>query len=104
MSDPALRTVSAPVSRALAVIEAIAGFTADGRRLRDVADVVRQSAPTTLRDLQTLESLGIAQRIPGREDCWRLTPRLVRIAIAHQHELARLQQKLDELERNYGAR
>lgn len=96
--------MSAPVSRALAVIEALAGHAADGRRLREVADVVRQSAPTTLRDLQALEALGVSQRIPGREDCWRLTPRLVRIAVAHQHELARLQAKLDELTRNYGAR
>lgn len=90
------------LGRAFQVIEALSGHAADGRRLRDVAQAVQQSAPTTLRDLQALEALGFAQRIPGREDCWRLTPRLVRIAVAHQQELARMQHRLDELNRSYG--
>lgn len=93
--------MSAPVSRAFAVVEALAGHTLDGRRLRDVMEAVTQSAPTTLRDLQALESLGIAQRIPGRDDRWRLAPRIVRIAHAHQNEMARARQKLDDTDHNY---
>lgn len=90
-----------PVARALQLLTALAGHTADGRRLRDIAQDVASPAPTTLRDLQQLESLGYTQRIPGREDCWRLTPKIVCIATAHQTEVARLRARLEEIERNY---
>lgn len=93
--------VTAAVARTLAVIEALAGHTLDGRRLKDVMDAVRQSGPTTLKDLQALEALGYTQRIPGRDDRWRLAPRLVRIAHAHQNEMARARQKLDDTDHNY---
>lgn len=93
--------MSASVARAFALVEALAGHTFHGRRLRDLADNAKQSASTTLRDLQELERLGIAQRIPGRDDCWRLAPRLVQIAHAHHHELARLQARLDEIANRY---
>lgn len=93
--------VTAAVARTLAVIEALAGHSFDGRRLKDVMDAVRQSGPTTLKDLQALESLGYAQRIPGRDDRWRLAPRLVRLAHAHQAEMARLRQRVDDTDHNY---
>lgn len=93
--------MSAPVTRAWKVIEALAGHTVDGRRLKDVAATVEQSSGTTLRDLQVLEDLGLTQRIPGRDDCWRLAPRIVQIAHAHHHELARLQSRLDEIAARY---
>lgn len=91
----------APVIRAKAVIETLAGNSFDGLRLAQVADLVRQSSPTTLRDLQGLESLGWAERIPGKDERWRLSPRLVQLAIAHQNELARLSQKLDDFTNRY---
>lgn len=93
--------VTAAVARTLAVIEALAGHTFDGRRLKDVMDAVGQSGPTTLKDLQALEELGYTQRIPGRDDRWRLAPRIVQIAHAHHHELARLQARLDEIATRY---
>lgn len=93
--------MSAAVARAFALVEALAGHTVDGRRLKHVAEVTRQSGSTTLRDLQVLEGLGIAQRIPGRDDCWRLAPRIVQISHAHHNELARLQTRLDEIAQRY---
>lgn len=93
--------IPAAVSRTFAVIEALAGHSFDGRRLKDVVDVVGAGNATTLKDLQALEKLGYAQRIPGRSDRWRLAPRLVRLAQAHQAEMARLRQRIDDTDHNY---
>jgi DNA-binding IclR family transcriptional regulator len=91
----------APLARAWAVIQALAGHAFDGRRLKDVAEAVKQSPPTTLRDLEALEDIGLAERLPGRPDNWRLTARLVQLAFAHQHEIARLRERLDATDRSY---
>lgn len=93
--------MSAPVQRAWNVIEALAGYTVDGRRLKEVSVAVNQSPSTTYRDLHVLEAMGLTQRIPGRDDCWRLAPRIVQIANAHHHELTRLQARLDEIAARY---
>lgn len=95
MSAPAILT------RAKAVIEALAGNNFDGLRNQQVADAVQQSAPTTLRDLQALEAIGWAERIPGKDERWRLSPRLVQIAIAHHAETARITQRVDDFTNRY---
>lgn len=92
---------TASVSRAWGVIQALSGQTYSGLRLGQVADLVKQSPSTTLRDLRALESLGLTERIPGSDENWRLSPRIVRIAIAHQTELAQLQQRLDDFTHRY---
>lgn len=94
-------TAPANLARALTLIEALAGNVMEGVRLAPLANRVQQSAPTTLRDLQALESLGYAERIPGRSDCWRLSTRPCRIANAHREEMARWQQRLADIDRNY---
>lgn len=95
--------MSAPpnLARARALIEALAGNSFAGLRNQQVAEAVQQSPSTTLRDLQALEAIGWAERLPGDKDCWRLSPRLVQVAIAHQHELARLTQRVDDFENRY---
>ena len=91
----------APLVRAWDLIQALSGHAFDGRRLKDIADAVKQSASLTLRDLEALEHIGIAERLPGRNDNWRLTARLVQLAHAHQHEMARLRERLDATDRSY---
>lgn len=95
--------MSAPESltRSWAVIDALSGHAFEGLRLMQVAAATGASASTTLRDLQALESLGRTERVPGKDDRWRLSPRVVQIAIAHQHELARLTQRVDEFAQRY---
>lgn len=95
--------MSAPANlvRAKALIEALAGHSFDGLRNQQVAGAVRQSAPTTLRDLQALEHLGWAERIPGKEERWRLAPRLIQLAIAHQAEVSREERRLDDFRNRY---
>lgn len=93
--------MSQPVSRALRLVFALQGHSFEGLRLKQLADVVGESSSTTLRDLQLLEREGMAERIPGRDENWRLTPRLVQVAIAHQIELDRLQNRLSEFQQRY---
>lgn len=95
MSAPAI------LSRTKAVIEALAGHNYDGLRNQQIAEAVQQSAPTTLRDLQALETIGWAERIPGKDERWRLSPRLIQLAIAHQSELARVNQRIDDFTNRY---
>jgi DNA-binding IclR family transcriptional regulator len=93
--------VPAALARTWAVLDVLNGHAFEGLRNQQIADAVSQSASTTLRDLQALEALGRVERIPGREECWRLSPRIVQMAIAHQNELARLQQRVDDFSNRY---
>ena len=92
---------TASVARALALIGALAGHVVQGLRLKEICDVVQQAPSTTLKDLYGLESLGWAERIPGRDDCWRLTDRPVRISNHHREEVARWRSQLDHIDANY---
>jgi DNA-binding IclR family transcriptional regulator len=95
--------MSAPaaLTRTKAVIEALAGHNFDGLRNQQLAESVCQSPSTTLRDLQALEAIGWAERIPGKDERWRLSPRLIQLAIAHQAEVARITQRVDDFTRRY---
>jgi DNA-binding IclR family transcriptional regulator len=90
-----------PVRRALAVIFALQGQSFAGLRLKQIADATRESASTTLRTLEVLADEGIVERIPGRDEFWRLAPRLIQLARAHEQEMARLRARLDETEQRY---
>jgi DNA-binding IclR family transcriptional regulator len=90
-----------PVRRALRILFVLQGHTFDGLRLKQVADVLRATPSTVLRDLEVLQDEGLVERIPGRDEYWRLSPRLIQLARAHEQELARHRQRLDETEARY---
>lgn len=90
-----------PVRRALAVVFALQGQTFHGLRLHQIAAAIGDSAPTALRCLEVLADEGIVERIAGREGFWRLGPRLVQLAIAHQHEAHALHQRVGEFDQRY---
>lgn len=90
-----------PTRRCLRLLFLLQGHTLEGLRLKQLADALGTSSPTALRDLEVLADEGVAERIPGREEYWRLTPRLIQLAIAHQQELARYRARLDETEQRY---
>lgn len=87
--------------RALHAIFVLQGHTLQGLRLKAVAEALGTSMPNALRDLETLREEGIAERIPGREDCWRLTPQIVQVARATDQEFARYRIALVEHENRY---
>lgn len=90
-----------PVRRAFAVVFALQGHAFHGLRLKQLADATGESVTTTLRTLEVLADEGIVERIPGRDEYWRLTPRLVQVAVAHQNELVHLRARLAELDQRY---
>lgn len=90
-----------PVRRALRLIFAMQGHAFEGLRLKQLADAVDAPSSTVLRDLEVLADEGVAERIPGRGEFWRLSPRLIQLARAHEQELVRLHQRLDETEQRY---
>lgn len=87
--------------RALRLLWVLQGHAFDGVRLGQVADALQTSKPTALRDLGLLAEEGLAERIPGNEECWRLTPKLIQLARAHDDELRRVRQRVDEIDQRY---
>jgi DNA-binding IclR family transcriptional regulator len=90
-----------PTRRALRLLFLLQGHAFEGLRLKQLADGLGASPSTTLRDLELLAEEGIAERIPGRDEYWRLSPRLVQLARAHEQEMARVRQRLEETEQRY---
>ena len=94
-------TTQQPARRALSLLFVLQGHTMEGLRLKQIADAIRTTPSTALRDLEVLAEEGIAERIPGRDEYWRLSPRLIQLSRAHEQELMRYRQRLDETEQRY---
>lgn len=92
---------AAPVRRSFRLVFALQGHAFEGLRLKQLADMTGNPMHTTLRDLEVLADEGIVERVPGREDFWRLSPRLVQVAIAHQDEMRRLDQRVSDFQQRY---
>ncbi|HHB9431397.1 TPA: helix-turn-helix domain-containing protein [Stenotrophomonas maltophilia] len=80
---------------------ALAGHSRTGLRLKPIADGIDESPSTTLRNLQRLAEDGLVERSPFDQDNWRLSPRIVQIALAHQAEVAREERQLDDFKNRY---
>lgn len=93
--------MSASLDRSWKLLFALQGHVIDGVLLTELAQAVGQSAPTTLRDLEALAANGIVARIPGMDKRWHLTPRLVQVAVAHQAEIGRAEQRLEDIVNRY---
>lgn len=87
--------------RALRAIWILQGHTLEGLRLKAIAESLATSMPNALRDLETLADEGIAERIPGRSDHWRLTPKIVQVSRATGEEFARHRAAIDQFEQRY---
>ena len=96
-----MSTNQQPVRRALRILFVLQGHTLDGLRLKQIADAIKATPSTALRDLEVLMDEGIVERIPGRDEYWRLSPRLIQLSRAHEQELMRYRQRLDETEQRY---
>jgi DNA-binding IclR family transcriptional regulator len=87
--------------RALRALLILQGHVMDGLRLSQVAEALGTSLPNALRDLGVLAEEGLAERIPGRDEYWRLTPKIVQISRATGEEFAKLRARVDEFEQRY---
>lgn len=79
----------------------LAGHSYRGLRLQQIAEGIGELPSTTLRNLQRMEEDGLVERSPHDKDNWRLTPRVVQIAIAHAEEVAREEHALDQFKQRY---
>lgn len=79
----------------------LAGHSYRGLRLQQVAEGIGESPSTTLRNLQRMEDDGLVERSPHDKDNWRLTPRVVQIAIAHADEVMHEERQLDQFRQRY---
>lgn len=87
--------------RVLKLLWVLQGHSFQGLRLKQIAETLQATPSTALRDLELLADEGIAERIPGRDEYWRLSPRLIQLARAHEQELGRLRARVDEFDQRY---
>lgn len=87
--------------RVLRLLFVLQGQSFNGLRLKQIAERMDTASPTIYRDLEVLLDEGFVERVPGMEDCWRLTPKLIQLALAHQDEVTRLEQRVSDFNRRY---
>lgn len=87
--------------RAVRVLFILAGHVLEGLRLKQIAEALGTSMPNALRDLEMLADEGVVERIPGREEAWRPTPKIVQIARAVGEEFSRAAARVAEFEQRY---
>lgn len=80
---------------------ALAGHSYRGLRLKQVAKLVDESSPTTLRGLERMREDGLAEQLQDESKAWRLTPRLIQLAFKHMKELEREDQHFSDFQSRY---
>lgn len=87
--------------RVLSLLWVLQGHSMYGLRLKQLAEALGVAPPVALRDVQVLADEGLAERIPGHDEHWRLTPKLVQLARAHDEDMRRARSRVDELDQRY---
>lgn len=85
--------------RVCQILALLAGHEAEGLTQTSVAKAVKASDNRVFHDLRNLAHAGLVERLESGQ--WRLGPKLVQIAIAHQHGLARIKARVEEIEQRY---
>lgn len=92
---------NAPLRRAIRYLWILQGQCYQGVRLKQIAETMECHPSMALRDLETLADEGVVERIVGREEFWRLTPKTVQLSRALDEELSSLRRRTDEFENRY---
>jgi len=79
----------------------LAGYEVDGLRPGQIAQALDVQPATVTRDLRILEDEGFVERVPGMDDRWRLGPKAIQIARAHELGLERARGRVKEVEQRY---
>lgn len=85
--------------RVLRILLVIAGNEGEGVAQSAVARAIKASDSRAFNDLRNLAEAGFAEKLANGN--WRLAPKLVQIALAHQRGLARLKAMAEEIEQRY---
>jgi|JI9StandDraft_2_1071091.scaffolds.fasta_scaffold392026_2 DNA-binding IclR family transcriptional regulator len=91
---------NAAQQRILRLVGILSGHELHGLSPKDMADGLGISQPTITRDLHNLREVGFAEQIQetGR---YRLSPKIVQIAIAHMTAMERAASQLTETKNRY---
>lgn len=82
------------------VILLLAGREMDGATPGALAKALDTNPSNMTRDLANLAEAGFAERI-GESDQWRLTPKVVQIAVAFFNHMDSAQSRIDEVRQRY---
>ncbi|MDY6979193.1 MAG: MarR family transcriptional regulator [Pseudomonadota bacterium] len=86
--------------RVLRILTVLAGHEVSGLAPGEIAKGTGYSASNVTRALANLRIAGLAEQLPDSER-WRLSPKVVQIAIAHMSGLDKAQGKLDEVRNRF---
>jgi DNA-binding IclR family transcriptional regulator len=86
--------------RILKLIVLLAGHEIVGMAPADIARQQGCAASAVTRDLANLRTAGFAELVP-ETGCWRLSPTVVQIALAHMAALERAAVRLSEIQNRY---
>lgn len=84
-----------PERRVMRIQMIIAQNGHDGLRLTELSQALNDNVATVLRTLRTMEDEGFCERVPGREEYWRLAPRGIQIWRGYELYRARAQSDID---------
>lgn len=79
----------------------LAGHEIEGLRPGQIAKAAGVGPATVTRDLRTLKDEGVVEQVPGMEDRWRLGPRVIQVARAHDLGMERMTARLAEIKQRY---
>lgn len=99
--NPPIKQDRQSMRRAIKILWILQGHSFEGLRLTQITKALNVSISTVFRDLETLADEGVTERIPGNEEAWRLTPRIVQLARAHDEEFQRLQHRVSEFNQRF---
>jgi DNA-binding IclR family transcriptional regulator len=85
--------------RVAQILVLLAGREAEGLPQGAICKAGKWAGSKVHNDLRNLREAGLAERLENGN--WRLAPKLVQIAIAHQQGIARIQDRLSELQQRY---
>lgn len=85
--------------RVAQILLLLAGREAEGLPQAAICKAGKWAGSKVHNDLRNLREAGLVERLCSGN--WRLGPKLVQVAIAHQTGLARIKARLDEIEQRY---
>lgn len=92
---------SSALTKGVRVLFALAGHEVDGLSPSELAQAARISASDATRFRKDLTELGLVEEVPGINGRYRLSPKLVQIARAHDAGIERSRSRLDETLQRY---
>ncbi|MCX8505610.1 MAG: hypothetical protein ORN98_03225 [Alphaproteobacteria bacterium] len=92
----------AQTRRAVQIIFALAGKSASGQSVTEIASKIGVPTPMVFRDLEIMASERAVERHPHNAEKWRLTPRFVQISHVTSHEIANVMQNASQFAHQYG--